>query len=154
AAAGFLRLGEAVLVELGFGARIAFAGARNQLGVEVMNLLELIAERLADPDRLAAEPGCEMPQAVVEQDVAGDEGGRSPDAVPHGVDDELRPALAPEVLRHLGGIRKREQPADFAGSVGDEPVSLADAEDSVGGAVLAARPADVTRLAKLDRDRA
>src|SRR5262249_17853459 len=49
AAAGFLRLGEAVLVELGFGARIAFARARDQLGIEVMNLLELIAERLADP---------------------------------------------------------------------------------------------------------
>src|ERR1043165_5103796 len=73
ATAGFLRLGETVRVVLGLRVRIALAGARNDLGVDVENLLELVAKRLADPDRLAPEPRGEMAQPIIEQDVAADE---------------------------------------------------------------------------------
>src|SRR5215469_12958079 len=91
AAAGFARFGEAVVIILGLRAHIALASARNQLGGKVANLLELIAERLADPDRLAANSSTEMAQSIVEQNFATEEAGASREAVCHGVDHELCP---------------------------------------------------------------
>src|SRR5262249_34877515 len=114
-AAGFLRLGEAVRVIFRLRLQIAFAGSCNRLRLDVVDLLELVAEPLADPDRLAPEPGREMAQLVVEQYVAADEAGAGRHPVRHGVGDELRPAFAPKVLRHFCGVRERNEAADLPG---------------------------------------
>ena len=53
-AAAPAHLGQPVLVVCPRRRRVTFAGARDDLGIEVLDLLQLIAERLADADRLAA----------------------------------------------------------------------------------------------------
>src|ERR1043165_3365672 len=152
ATAGLLRLGEAMRDIFGLGIEIAFACACNDLRIDVENLFELVAKRLADPDRLATEPRREMPQPVIQQYLTTDEAGAGRDSIPHGVDNELRPAFTPKILRHLRGVRECKQAANVPGTVGDKAVHLADAEHGVARAMLAASPADVTRLAKFDRD--
>src|SRR5262249_47069328 len=102
AAARLLRLGKAMVVVGALRRHVAFARARDDCRVEVVNLLEQVAERLPDADRLAAEPGAEVTQPVIEQNVAGDEPGRGRHAIAHGVDDELRPALAPQIAGYFG----------------------------------------------------
>src|SRR5204862_1417955 len=57
-----IRHGHAMLVDFLLRRRIALAGPRQHLRVQMADLVKGIAERLADPDRLAAEPVREMPQ--------------------------------------------------------------------------------------------
>src|SRR5207342_911322 len=152
ATAGLLGLGEAVRVILGLRRGIAFAGACNRLRLDVVDLFEPVAEPLADPDRLAAEPAREMAQPVVEQYLATDQAGAGRHPVPHGVDDELGPAFTPKILRDLCRVRERKEAADVPGAVGHKAVHLADAEYGMAGAMLAPGPADVARLAKFDRN--
>src|SRR5262249_205248 len=152
AAAGLLGLGNAMVVVGALRRDVAFAGAGDDFGVEVVNLLEYVAERLADADRLAAEPGAEVAQPVVEQNVPGDEAGRGRHPVAHRVDDELRPALTPQVSGHFGGVRGRQQAADVARALGLDAVHLADAKHRVRVAVLAAGAAHVSWFAQLDSD--
>src|SRR5262249_46255776 len=52
---------------------VAFAGARDRLRRQVQDLLELVAERLADADRLAAHAGREMPDRIALEHVAAAE---------------------------------------------------------------------------------
>src|SRR5207247_3435820 len=74
-AAAALRAGQAVVIDLLLRRSIALAGAGQGLGIHVADLVEGIAERLADSDRLAAEPVREMPDDVVLDDVAADQAG-------------------------------------------------------------------------------
>src|SRR5947208_10637089 len=60
-----IRHGQAMLVDFLLRHRVALAGARQHLRVQMADLVKGIAERLADPDRLAAEPVREMPQRIV-----------------------------------------------------------------------------------------
>lgn len=99
AAAGLLRLGQAVVIVFLRGRRITFAGAGDHLGVHVEDLLQLVAQRLAGADRLGAQPRGEAAQRVVHQDVAADHAGAGRHAVAHGVDHQLRPALDIEYFR-------------------------------------------------------
>src|SRR5580704_13645559 len=95
AAARPVGLGEAVLVDLLLRRGVALAGTGDQLRVHMADLVKDIAERLADADRLAAEPVREMPDRVVLDHVAGDHPGAGRESVAHYVGDELRPAFAP-----------------------------------------------------------
>ena len=54
--------------------RVALTGAGDDLGRQVVDLLEPIAERLADADRLAAEPRLEAPDPFVLRHVRAGEG--------------------------------------------------------------------------------
>src|ERR1044071_9360512 len=122
---------EAMLVDFLLRRRIALAGARQGLGVHVANLIEGVAERLADADRFTAEPVREMPERIVLDDLAADQPGARGKAVPHHIGDQLRPALAPDILGDEGAVRVGEQAADLLGAVGDAAMHLADPEDRV-----------------------
>ena len=64
AAAGLVGFLEAMGVVF-LGCRcVAFTGARDDLGVDMVDLLQLIAERLTDPDRFAAEPCTEAAEYI------------------------------------------------------------------------------------------
>ena len=56
---------EALLVAGAHRRLVALAGARDRLGRQMQDLLELIAVRLADADRFAAEPGREAADRIV-----------------------------------------------------------------------------------------
>ena len=71
---------------------------QNQLrGIELADLFELVAQRLADPHRLTADLDGEMADVLVLIDFAARKAGGRRHAIPHGVVTKLRPALAPEI---------------------------------------------------------
>src|SRR2546429_9501570 len=81
-------------------------------GIEFADLLELIAERLADPYRFAADLDGEMTDVLVPVDVAAGKAGGSRYAIAHGVVTKLRPALTPKIRRHLGSVHHAQQFGD------------------------------------------
>src|SRR5262249_48725230 len=66
---------------------VAPAGPRDGLGRQMVDVLELIAERLADADGLAADPRREMPDRIACQYRAAGKARAGRDAVGHGVGD-------------------------------------------------------------------
>src|SRR5262245_40407260 len=79
--------------------RIAVTRPSQRRGIKLADLLELVAQRLADPHRLAADLDGEMPDVLVLIDFAAGKASSRCHAIAHGVVTKLRPALAPEVLR-------------------------------------------------------
>src|SRR5262249_25425255 len=87
--------GQAMIVIGLTGLGVALAGARDRLRRQMHDFLELITERLADADRLAAEPGGEIPDRLVANHVLADHAGAGRKPIAHHIRDELRPALTP-----------------------------------------------------------
>src|SRR5204862_4101747 len=112
-----IRHGQAMLVDFLLRRRIALAGARQRLRVQMADLVKGIAERLADPDRLAAEPVREMPQRVVLDDFPADQAGAGRKPIAHHVGDQLRPALAPDILGYEGAVGVCAEAANLLGAV-------------------------------------
>src|SRR5580658_1968904 len=75
AARALLRVGEPALLDLLHRRRVALAGARDHVRRQMEDLLELVAVRLADADRLAAEAGREAAQRVVLDHLAARQAG-------------------------------------------------------------------------------
>ena len=153
AAAGAAGLGETVLVDLAGRGGIALAGAGDRLRVHVADFVEGVAERLADADRLAAEPGREVPDRVVLDHVAGDHPGAGRQPVAHDVGHELRPAFAPQILGHHRAVRIADETAHFLRPVGNAAMDLADAKDGVARARFTGRASYLARRMQLDSDR-
>src|SRR5438132_13977667 len=102
----------------------------------MVDLLEPVAARLADADRLAAEPRLEMADRLVLRDLGAGEPGAGRNPVRHRVGDELGPALAPEVVGDLGAVGVSDEATHLARPLGDVPVHLAGAIDGVRGTAL------------------
>ncbi len=119
-------------------------------GVEFADLLELIAERLADPHRFAADLDGEMTDVLVPVDVAAGQAGGSRYAIAHGVVTKLRPALTPKIRRHLGSVHHAQQFGDAPGAFAGQAMDLADTEDRVRRRALGRLPAHLARLEQLD----
>ena len=68
---------------------IAFAGASDRLRWQMADLLEPVAECLADTDRLTAEPRLKMADRRALRELRAGEPGTSRNAVGHRVGDEL-----------------------------------------------------------------
>src|SRR5271155_317791 len=149
AARALLRIGEPARIDLLQRRLVALAGARDHLGRQMEDLLERVAVRLADADRLAAKAGREPPQRVVVDHLAARQAGAGRHAVLHRVGDQLRPALAPQIFRHLGAVGVADQPADLLGPLGDAAMHLADPEHRVVGAAAAGAAPDMAGLAQL-----
>src|SRR5262245_4881819 len=127
------------------------ATRQNQLcGIELADLLELIAEGLADPHRLTADFDGEMADVLVLIDLAPCQAGGRRHAIPHGVVTELRPALPPEIRRHLGAIDGAQQFGDTLGTLGGEAVDLADAEHRMRGRAFRRLSTHLAGLEQLD----
>src|SRR6516164_5235674 len=154
AAAGPVRLGQTMLVDFLDCRRVALTGAGDRLRVHVADFVKGVAKRLADADRLAAEPGREMANRVVFYHFAGDQPSAGRQPIAHDVGDELRPALAPQILGHHRAVGVADKPADFLGPVGDAAVHLANAEYSVARARFAGGAAHLARRMQFYGDRA
>src|SRR5258707_4819995 len=99
AAAGTIGLGQTMLVDFPRRRRVALAGAGDRLRVHVADLVEGVAERLADADRLAAEPGREMADRVVLDHLAADHARARRQPLGHDVGGGLSPTLRPQIPR-------------------------------------------------------
>src|SRR5215204_4457505 len=97
---------------------VALAGAGDDLRRQVVDLFEPVAECLADADRLAAEPRLESPDALVLRHLCAGQPGRGRDPVRHRVGDELRPALAPQIVGRLGAVGDRDEAQHLLGTLG------------------------------------
>jgi len=74
---------------------VALAGAGDYVGRQVVDLLELIAKRLADADCLAADARLETADRVDLGHLRAGQPGAGRDAVRHRIRHQFRPALAP-----------------------------------------------------------
>src|SRR5579871_1870702 len=83
---------------------VALARPRDRLGRKVQYLLQLVAMRLANADRFAAEPGGEATDRLVLQHLAAGEPGAGGKSVAHDIGDQFRPALAPQIAGDLGAV--------------------------------------------------
>src|SRR6516164_3542842 len=101
---GALALPEALLIAGAHRRFIAFSRARNHLGGQVVDLLKLVAQRLPNTDRFAANARREMTERIIVQHLAAGQAGAGGDPICHRVGHQLRPALAPEISGHLGAI--------------------------------------------------
>src|SRR5215813_3813465 len=101
---GALALPEALLIAGAHRRFIAFSRARNHLGGQVVDLLKLVAQRLPNTDRFAANARREKTERIIVQHLAGGQPGAGGDPICHRVGHQLRPALAPEISGHLGAI--------------------------------------------------
>src|SRR6516162_3754056 len=93
-----------------------------------------------------------MPDRLVLRHMRAAEPGRGGDAVRHRVGDELRPALSPQIVRDLGAVRVRDEPAHLARSLCDRAVDFAGAIDRMRGPALDAAAMDMARLDEADAD--
>src|SRR5262245_10394885 len=149
-----LALPEALLVAGAHCSFVAFARARNRLGWKVIDLLKLVAERLPDADRFAADAGGEMPDPIVVQHLAAAYAGAGGDPIGHRVGDQLRPTLAPQVTGHFGAVRTSDQAADLLHPLSDAAVHVAGAKYGVRPPALAGAAVDQAGLREVDRDAA
>src|SRR5262245_19723737 len=101
---GALALPEALLIAGAQRRFIAFSRARKHLGGPVEDLIKLVAQRLPNTDRFAANARREMTERIIVQHRAAGQPGAGGDPICHRVGHQLRPALAPEISGHLGAI--------------------------------------------------
>src|SRR3989442_4444162 len=123
------RLGNQHALDRGERLGIALGGTRELLWLDAADLLELVAERLADAHAFAGELDlAAADRRVVRARRRGEPGGGG-DAVAHAVLAELGPALAPEIGRRLRAVDAAEPFDQLLDARRDAPVRLADAED-------------------------
>ena len=115
---------------------VALAGARDRFGRQMQDFLKLIALRLPDADRFAAETCRKAPDRIVLQHVAAAQTRAGGEPVLHGVGDQLRPPLAPKIVGDLGAVGKGDQTANLLRALRDAAVHLAGAKYGMRRAVL------------------
>src|SRR6266446_8236625 len=148
---GALAVLEALLVAGAHRCLVALAGTRNRLGRQMQNLLQLIAVRLPDADRFAPEPGREAADRLALQHLSAGQARAGREPVAHGVGDQFRPALAPQIAGYLGAVGVADQAADFFRPLRDPAVHFTGAKDGVRRPALAGAPVDVAGLRQVDR---
>src|SRR6185437_8166308 len=131
---------------------VALGRLGERLGLELADLLDVIAQRLADPHGFAAELDGETADRVVAVAILAGEAGRGRHAVLHAVLAELGPALAPQVGRGLGAVDAAHHVAQLLDSLGDAAMDLADTEHGVLVAALGDGAADGGGLVHVDRN--
>ncbi len=118
----------------------------------MVDLLELVAERLADADRLAAEPRLEPADPLVLRHRRAGQAGAGGNPVRHRVGHQLRPALAPQIVGRLGAVGERDEPQHLLRPLGDAAMHLAGAVDRVRRAALQPAAMDMAGLDQPDAD--
>src|SRR5712675_1679856 len=151
---GVLAVFEALLVAGANRRLVALARTRNRLGRQMQNLLQLIAVRLPDADRFAPEPSGEAADRLALQHLSAGQARAGGESVAHGVGDQFRPALAPQIAGYLGAVGVADQAADFFRPLRDAAVHFAGAKYGVGRPALAGTPVVVASLREIDRDAA
>src|SRR5450631_4906437 len=154
-----LGCGAACVLETLFVARtcgflVSFAGARDRFGRQVQDFLQLIAVRLSDANRFAAETRREAPDRIILQHVAAAEARAGREPVLHGVGDQLRPPLAPKIAGHFGAVGIGDQTANLLRALSDAAVHFAGAKYGMRRAVLGGAAVNVAGLRQIDRDAA
>src|SRR5450432_1380853 len=120
----------------------------------MQNLLQLITVRLSDADRFAPEPSGEAADRLGLQHLSAGQARAGGESVAHGVGDQFRPALAPQIAGYLGAVGVADQAADFFRPLRDPAVHFAGAKYGVRRPALAGAPVDVAGLGQVDRDAA
>src|SRR5713101_1822336 len=151
---GALAVLETLLVA---GARrrvVALSRTRDRLRRQVQYFLQLIAVRLPDADRFAPEPSGEAADRLALQHLSAGQARAGGESVAHGVGDQFRPALAPQIAGYFGAVGIADQAADFFRPSRDPAVNFTGAKDDVRRPALASAPVDVAGLRQVDRDAA
>ena len=151
---GALAVLEALLVAGAHRRLVALARTRNRLGRQMQNLLQLIAVRLPDADRFAPQPSGEAADRLALQHLSAGQARAGGESVAHGVGDQFRPALAPQIAGYLGAVGVADQAADFFRPLRDPAVHFAGAKYGVRRPALAGAAVDVAGLRQVDRDAA
>src|SRR5712671_6432975 len=120
----------------------------------MQNLLELIAVRLPDADRFAPEPSGEAADRLALQHLSAGEARAGGEPVAHGVGDQFRPALAPQIAGYLGAVGVADEAANVFRPLRDTAVHFAGAKYDVRRSALASAPVDVAGRGQIDRDAA
>src|SRR6266481_9781334 len=106
----------------------------------MVDLFEPVAARLTDADRRAL------------RDLRPGEPGAGGHTIRHGIGDEFRPALAPEIVGDLGAVGIGDEPAHLVRPLGDVPMHLAGALDGMRRTALDPAAMDMTGLDEADAD--
>src|SRR3984893_3733639 len=120
----------------------------------MQNLFQLIAVRLPDADRFAPEPSGEAADRLALQHLAAGQARAGGESVAHGVGDQFRPALAPQIAGYLGAVGVADQAADFFRPLRDTAVHFAGAKYGMHRTALASAPVDVAWLRQITRNAA
>src|SRR5687768_7563564 len=135
--------------DLGERVAIALSGARQRFRFHTEHAFQLIAVRLADANRFRAKPDREPTRPLGRIARIAVEPARGGKAVAHGIDDELRPALAPEIGGDFRAVCRAQEVGDFLRALADAAVHFTDAENDVLVAADRHRALDVSRLIEL-----
>src|SRR5688572_4952577 len=130
----------------------SLSGFNIQLRLGAADLLELVAEGLADADALRGERNLEAPERGITQALAAGNARGGAHAGAHAVLHQLRPALAPQVGGGLGAVDAAEPLHQLLDAPGDAAVRLADAEHGVLVAAFRRGLADASGFVQVDRD--
>src|SRR5712672_2197877 len=133
---------------------VALARSGNCLRRQMQDLLQLIAVRLPDADRFAAEPSGEAADRLALQHLSAGQARAGGESIAHDVGDQFRPAFAPQIAGYLGAVGVADQATDFFRPLCDPAVHFAGAKYGVRCPTLASSPMDVAGLGQVDRDAA
>src|SRR5882724_13159195 len=120
----------------------------------MQNLLQLIAERLPDADRFAAQASGEAADRLALQHLAARQARAGGEPVAHDVGDQFRPALAPEIAGDLGAVGVADEAANVFRPLRDTAVHFTGAKYGGRRSALAGAPVDVAGRGQIDRDAA
>ena len=93
--------------------RIAFTSAGDDFGIQVENLLQIIAKRLANPDRLRPQTRRKAANGIIRHHVARGQPRAGGKPIAHDIGNQLGPALAPKIAGGQSAIRQPNQLRDM-----------------------------------------
>src|SRR5262249_14940003 len=101
-------------------------------------------------DCLAPDSGGETADRLALQQLSTGQPCACREPVGHGIGYQLRPALAPQIVRDGGAVAVADQTADFFGALRDPTVHLAGPKYGVGRSPLSSAPMDVAGFGQID----
>src|SRR5260370_3224414 len=128
---------------------VPFGRAGDRFRLVHADVLELIAERLADAHPLAGEADAETADLLVPVRIVAGQPAGCRDAVGHALVAHALPALAPEIRCRLDAVDRADHVRELLDSLGYAPVQLADAVDLVWRGPLRAGAANPPRAIEL-----
>ena len=91
---------------------ITFAGAGDDFGIQVKNLLQIIAKRLANADRLRPQTRRKAANGIIGHHVARGQPRAGGKTIAHDIGNQFGPAFPPQIAGGQSTIRQPNQLGD------------------------------------------